>query len=216
MSFILEALKKSENKRRATNGKDVRTIHEPSPPSRQRKRNWIVWGVILLALNAGLLVWISAPWQKPSPPARSAVPHEQIANRVERQASRPVRPEPVTSPRPREVRQPQPAVTAEAAEATREEAVARKPDSLPVPRNESHVYRFSELPADVQRRIPGLQMSLHAYNRDNASASLVQLNNRIMREGDVLEDGLRLEQIVADGVIMRFDGYRFLLTRKGE
>ncbi len=86
---------------------------------------------------------------------------------------------------------------------------------LHVPRNEKKVYRFSQLPVSIQNRIPPLKMSLHAFNRDQASASLVQLNDRILREGDKVTEGVRLEKITAEGVVLIYDGYHFLLPRRG-
>ncbi len=39
--------------------------------------------------------------------------------------------------------------------------------------------------------------------------------DRILREGDKVTDTIRLEKITADGIILRYDGYRFLLPRRG-
>ena len=86
-------------------------------------------------------------------------------------------------------------------------------NSLPVPRNEKKVYSFSQLPISIQRRIPTMKMSLHAYNRENPSASLVQLNGHILREGEMVTDQIRLDKITAEGGVLHYDGYRFLLPR---
>ena len=58
-------------------------------------------------------------------------------------------------------------------------------------------------------------MSLHAYNRDDATASMVQLNDRIMREKEMVTANISFEQITSDGVVLRYDGYRFLVPRRG-
>ncbi len=200
MSFILEALKKSENKHRRNGRQNPRTIHEPMPRNKGRSRFWIFGILLLLTVNAAFLLWFFTPWQKSpalqstevlstdtqqmkitSPPSQVIVPAEQS-----HVAPKPVKPKK------------QPAVQA-----------------LPVPRNDKQVYSFGQLPVSIQKKIPPLQMSLHAYNRADGSASLVQLNDRIMREGDAINDNILLEKITADGAVLRYDGYLFLLPRRG-
>ena len=87
--------------------------------------------------------------------------------------------------------------------------------ALPVPRSEKKIYRFDQLPVSIQKQIPTLRMSLHAYNRDDATASMVQLNDRMMHEKEMVNANISLEQITAEGVVLRYDGYRFLLPRRG-
>jgi hypothetical protein len=85
----------------------------------------------------------------------------------------------------------------------------------PVLRDEKQVYRFRQLPVSIQNRIPPLQMSLHAYNRNDSGASMVQLNGEILQEGDAVTETLKLEKISAAGAILNYAGYRFLLPRQG-
>ena len=39
--------------------------------------------------------------------------------------------------------------------------------------------------------------------------SIVSINSRMLKEGESLAPGLRLEQITPDGVILSYKGYRF-------
>ncbi|MCK5912742.1 MAG: general secretion pathway protein GspB [Desulfuromusa sp.] len=198
MSFILEALKKSENKHRQEKGQNPPTIHEPIPPKSGRSRTRITAIVILLLVNTALLLWFFAPWQQSLPPQQEEVLSTDTAQlktfslqkSTASSSAVPQSQKLETNPR----------------------AVARE---LPVPRNENKIYNFNQLPIAIQRRIPPLQMSLHAYHRDDNSASMVQLNDRIMRTGDKVTDNISLEQITAEGVVLRYDGYRFLLPRRG-
>ena len=232
MSFILEALKKSENKRRKTTSPGPRTIHEPLSQSRGRKRSWPLW-LLVIAVNVLLLVWFLGPWQKtqlqpseqavhslPVPPKRQRPPVPELLSVL------------VPQPKPVEVAGQEPTATqaqprkakekellGEAGAGEREPVRSKEQKTanpLPVPKNENHIYRLAELPLAVRQQLPALQMSLHAYNRESASASLVQLNNRIVREGDEVGSNLRLERITDDGVVLSYDGYRFLFPRKGE
>ncbi len=205
MSFILEALKKSESKQQQKNGQTVRTVFEPAPSRKKSVRFWGIGFLVLLIFNAGLLLWLFVPRQQESQPvASSTVLHTQ---------------DPITEVAPTD-----PAVTP----VKKEQAVptsrhnqpveaAQSPvkTSLPVPRSEKKVYKFSQLPTAVQSRIPPLKMSLHAYNRDNSASSMVQLNDHILHEGDNVTDKIRLEKITDAGVILSYDGYRFLFPRRG-
>ncbi len=203
MSFILEALKKSENKHRNKNGGEPRTIHEPVPRNSSKFRPGLVLMLILLMMGTALLFWFLGSWQKTPSVATKDVSSEHVA--MKKTAEIVTDSAPAIAPTSRKTQ-------------TSPVEVKRQPDAtdpLPVPRNEKKVYRFGELPMSVQKRIPTLNMSLHAYNRADASSSMVQLNDKIMHEGDAVTDRIRLESISADGAILSYDGYRFLLPRQG-
>lgn len=206
MSFILEALKKSENKHRRRTGQNPRTIHEPVPRNNSKSRAWLLGILLLLLVNAALLLWFFGPWQQLSLSQTSEVlPADATPVK-----SRTIESEPVTPQVAPSLRQNN---SAPISVVTQKQPPVAK--ALPVPRNENQVYSFGQLPVSIQKRIPALQMSLHAYNRDDKSASMVQLNDRIIREGDMVTDNIRLEQITAGGVVLHYDGYRFLLPRRG-
>lgn len=204
MSFILEALKKSEKKYRRKNGQNPRTIHEPVPHKNAKSRILLPGILIFLVVNAALLLWFFNPWQQLflSP---TTEPVSSAAAPVNTKTIKPVSPQGVPSAG-------QNNTVPVAVVTQKQQPVA---PALPVPRNENQVYSFGQLPVSIQKRIPVLQMSLHAYNRDDATASMVQLNDQIMREGDMVAGNIRLEQIIAEGVVLHYDGYRFLLPRRG-
>ena len=199
MSFILEALKKSENKHRQKNGQNPPTIHDLVPHGGSRSRTWIIVILIILLLNIALLLWFFAPWKQPSLPQQTELLSTETA---------PVN----SSPMQKSVLRTPSTVTPNQHLEANSRPVIKE---LLVPRSEKKIYNFEQLPTSIQRRIPPMQMSLHAYHRDDSSASMVQLNDRIMRSGDLVTDNISLEQITADGVVLRYDGYRFLLPRRG-
>jgi len=208
MSFILEALKKSEKKQQKKNGQTVRTVYEPAPVRKGSPRFWGIGLLILLFFNGALLLWFFAPWQQSSQPVN---PASTAPTAVEQTESRAVATG--VSSSPIEKKALTPSVAAQQQSAVVQPQPEVKP--LPVPRNEKKVYRFSQLPVSIQRRIPTLKMALHAYNRKNPSASLVQLNDHILREGEMVTDKIRLEKITAEGAVLHYDGYHFLLPRRG-
>ena len=204
MSFILEALKKSENKRRNKSvSRSSRSIHEPVPRSRAKSRLWILGISLLLLVNVVFLFWFFSPWTQPAATttevAESIQPKDKINGfDVQMSSSSPKSPVSVIPP-----------------QQSVEEKEILLEKALPAPRSEKKIYRLGQLPVSIQKQIPTLRMSLHAYNRDDATASMVQLNDRMMHEKEMVTANIRLEQITAEGVVLRYDGYRFLLPRRG-
>lgn len=70
------------------------------------------------------------------------------------------------------------------------------------------VIEFSQLPLAVRKGLPEIKISSHLYRKDSR---LVSINGRIMSEGYNMDDGLFLEEITPDGVILRFERHRFLV-----
>jgi hypothetical protein len=206
MSFILEALKKSESNQQKKSGQTVRTVHEPAPSRKRRVRLWGIGFFILLLFNGVLLLWFFGPWQHSSQPALSStvVPTKHDAAKISSS-------HPTVAPVKKEVATILPTDRQPPVKAVQRSEVA----SLPVPRSEKKIYSLSQLPTAIHRRIPPLKMSLHAYNRDNPAGSMVQINDHILHEGDSVTDKIRLEKITAEGVVLHYDGYRFLFPRRG-
>lgn len=67
------------------------------------------------------------------------------------------------------------------------------------------------LPPDAGKDpVPPLKVSLHSYGPAPESR-LVRINDRTLREGDVLPPDIKVEEITSDGVILSRDGQRFHL-----
>jgi general secretion pathway protein B len=58
--------------------------------------------------------------------------------------------------------------------------------------------------------IPELKLDVHAFD-DNPANRFVFLNGKSLREGDSTAEGVRVETITHDGVILSFRGNRFVL-----
>ncbi len=67
---------------------------------------------------------------------------------------------------------------------------------------------FEELPPQIRNSIPELSFAGHVYS-DDAGKRLIIINNRIVREGAMISNGLSLKQIIRDGVIMRYKALDF-------
>jgi general secretion pathway protein B len=68
-----------------------------------------------------------------------------------------------------------------------------------------------DLPSDVQKILPPLKVAGHVYAKD-AAKRMVMINNRICREGDLVDNQLYLEQIVWEGVVLRYQEIRFRMN----
>jgi hypothetical protein len=67
---------------------------------------------------------------------------------------------------------------------------------------------LNELPASLKKTLPPIRMTSHLYR---GNSRLVSINGRIMSGGVNMGDGLFLEEITPEGVIMSFRGQRFRL-----
>jgi hypothetical protein len=68
------------------------------------------------------------------------------------------------------------------------------------------VREFKQLPQAVRKSLPEIRITSHLFRKDSR---LVSINGRIMSEGFNMEDGLFLEEITPEGVILSFRSHRF-------
>jgi general secretion pathway protein B len=268
MSFILEALKKSEKNRQETTTPTLETQHDQSSPAPRKRPLWPMLLLVVLLLNAAVLLWLFGPWHdtdavtevapaatrvEPTPPQTATVAPVAPTTPPAPAPMTPPTPEPVVAapavmPEPQVVATLPPAVApADAAVAqtivnTQAVATVQQPTPAAVPATETvaapeqtaapqvvsntatpppapqpparNVLALTELPGSIQQQLPRLHLSVHAYTGDQ-NTSLIRLNDRIMRAGSYLEDRYRLEEITSDGAIFSYQGYYFLVPRRG-
>lgn len=239
MSLILDALKKSAQKKSAKKSPDLLTAHigaaRQQPAGRPR---WIPYLIITaLLLNAVVLAaWLiprssenatatttkqeiqpikNSPIPAPQEATVKPVPEPQVTpsaqTRTEKQeqARRMV---PVSAP---EVAAPPPAPASKPAPVERKIREARiieksQPESVPVPPPPQGIVGISELPSSVRRSLPEMSMSAHVYTPEK-DFRLVQIQGKTLREGQSLSPGLVLDEVTIDGAVFRYKGYRFSL-----
>ncbi len=198
MSYILEALKKSEQQRGSDSTPTVQTIHSASLQYTQQKKP--LWPYVLAAvitLNVIALIVFFAPPRtsdKPvpqDPPAATPAAFDAQRGAVVTATT----PTPATVPG-------NTATTPQGAAA----AGTTTPQQNPEPG--AFVVDLRDLPLHIQRQIPDMVFSAHVYSRNPAQRSVV-INGDFMEQGDMLNARLRLEEITADGVIFDYAGTRF-------
>lgn len=203
MSFILDALKKSETDRQQKGAAEFANV----PASSGRREGppawlWIV-GVLLLVNLAVLIGIFLRPEVAAVEPAGidAAAPPSQALNEFASQVATarenaPPREEPVAT-------QEQP-VQNTVAPASVE--VAEQPiDTIGLP-------GIQQLQGGGSLALPELHVDIHVYS-EVAADRFVFINMVKYKEGSQLAEGPRVEAITPDGVVLSHDGSKFLLPR---
>jgi general secretion pathway protein B len=69
-----------------------------------------------------------------------------------------------------------------------------------------------EMPNEFRRKLPELVVNVHLYSA-NETENLVYINNQQLRRGEQLAGGIRVEEIVPEGVVLSYAGTLFKLPR---
>lgn len=210
MSFILDALKKSETERQRRDTPGIASIPETSQKPSNARWPWIVGG--LLVIN---LVVLAAIMMQPGPtPSQSAtltaIPAPAPAPALEtfpntiRAANRSTPPS-VTEPALRKVSE------AEAVVEIQVGTVA----ALPAPAQPviEGLPTFNELRVNGQLQLPDMHLDIHVYS-DQPADRFVFVNMSKYKQSTTLSEGPHVSEIVPDGVVLDYMGTRFLLPRE--
>ena len=71
-----------------------------------------------------------------------------------------------------------------------------------------------ELPYATRKDLPAIELTMHVYSSDPDDRFVVIKGERHM-EGDELADGLVLDEIRRDGMVLDYKGKKFLYPRGG-
>lgn len=71
---------------------------------------------------------------------------------------------------------------------------------------------LSSLPQTLRSSLPPLAVNIHVYSPDE-SRRILYINNRPVKQGERIEGGVVVEEIVHDGVVLQYRGQRFKLPR---
>lgn len=218
MSFILDALKKSENSRLR---QDHPAIFDAQAAAvrRQGLPRWGIALMVLLGLN--LLILAYALWRPSEPPAAvpTVQPESPTASAAAHTAAAPAQSRPALS-RPA-LAAPAPTAPALAAPpsatSTRPMAappsVARRstPPAFPVSSEENPTLPSRDDLLAAGAAIPEANLNMHVYDA-SPPLRFVLLNGQRLREGEVSREGLRVEQILPSGVLLSTGGTSFMLS----
>ncbi len=212
MSFILDALKKSETDRQQRGSAEFANV--PSSSVRREGPPAWLWVVgVLLLVNLVVLVGIMfrpdvkvveavaqpvvQPAVKPAERETPAPIAEDFASQVaSARENAPPREEPVEP----EVKTPPPA------------AAGPTVTVAPQPVNTTSLPTIHELQANGVLALPEMHVDIHVYS-ENPEDRFVFINMAKSKEGSQLAEGPFVEEITPDGVVLSHNGTSFLLPR---
>ena len=236
MSYILDALKKSEEERRRGR---IPTLHdrhyeEPESSDRPDRRRGHLLGLLVLLVLLTLAVaswqWLSATRQpveetiaspdaeipeadrQPQPgwvvaeePAgRSEETHVRTETESSAADTKTTRVEAMAElPVVQSAKEPVDAVVIQPAP-LQDPGMAPLAPVLPKPAvvESSSLPLLTELPAEQRSAIPPISIEGHVYAEDSARR-MVMINKRVLREGEMAGNGIKLLSITWDGVVLR-------------
>lgn len=233
MSYILDALRKSQQARQPGTAPRVGAVHNivlALPVSGW----WLALGIVLLLglLVVAYLVWRSVGVNLPDPvpdpvasvPAATA-PAPTTPAAVEKTTSSPeVAPKktipvadlaeqakiPVAIAPPKKITPPRTEKKIVAAPRPEADKITAAAPALPLPTDNTPL--LQQMPQDFQRSLPSLALTIHVYSHDE-SQRILFINNREYRKGSQIEGGIRVEDVVPDGAVLSYRGERFKLSR---
>ncbi|MDZ7644430.1 MAG: general secretion pathway protein GspB [Woeseiaceae bacterium] len=225
MSYILDALKKSESERQQRHAPGVASV-----PDRARRRaapawTWVLAGLLLVnAAAIGFLVLRPAALPVPvaatmPPPAvvpSPATGAEPTLNDIASEAriSRPAPPAGDDSRASADEVAPPPAAQNEPADERTGQATAPAPRSAPqAAAQPAATPGYLELKARGVLQVPDLHLDIHVFSPE-AGERFVFINMQKYREGDRLAEGPEVTAIRDDGVLLEHRGTAFLLPRE--
>ena len=260
MSYILDALKKSEKDRRQGTLPDMLSVHDIVAERPKKRLVWVYLLVTALFMNAGVLVWWLGSSNTEKTKATQTATAEETSTmpvneapqagsdrvKISRETAPTVGPEKKTAAinvatlkeRPASaVRDTKPVAAANVlpevpvVQSSTETKVTAsgggmmKPaglsnekvtgaeagiEEIPV---ENKTYKLEEIPLSVRGGLPAFSISALLYSV-NPGSRMVRINEKMMREGQELAAGLRLEEIAKDGLIFSYRKYRFYVAAK--
>jgi len=237
MSYILDALKKAEQKRRQGAFPDLLSVHERTGFKAGKPGKWpyILISILLVSIGAVLprlyekysfpqnreraSVTAAPPDGTPSvavtPLRPTAAVHNDRTTSDTHDAIQQTTP--VHEPIGRQTRGKSQKKSVNLVPAEREADTA--PVNVPVSAavtllpeagasSKRTTLKESELPPEIQQELPKVAISAHIYD-SNPSSRIISIHGSAFHEGDNVAPGLRLENIIPEGVILSYKGYRF-------
>jgi general secretion pathway protein B len=232
MSFILDALKKSESDRQRQIGPALFEVKVA--PRRPGLPAWALAIAALFAINLGIVLWIllrkpttppaapaarllaAVPAAAPTPVAAAPAPPASTSSASTSAASTPTPavPPPAVTPAAMEG-PPEPQAPAAPAASANPDDYAPATDAVD---SFGHVRRgtASGVPlyqqAAATTQLPQLRLDLHAYAPRPADRWVI-INMHKLHEGDSTPEGVRVESITPEGAVLSYQGTQFLLPR---
>jgi len=187
MSYILEALRKSEQERNADKVPDLTTTHSQIHKKEKNNYFWWIIAVVLVVANGLYLFYKmnddSTPTEVVNQPA---VESEQEMLEVNN----------TTTEQQVQISENKPVVQA-------------APQNSTVHIDSKMLPDITTLSYSLQQQLPAMEYSTHIHVKEGGS--FIIINGRSFGEGQSITQGLTIVQIQSDGIILDFKGRRFFM-----
>jgi len=217
MSYILDALKKSEQERGHGNIPGVQTVHTSSLNYHNKK---VVWPYVLITavlLNLAAIVYFYLDRDKTFTGNTAisevnddvniqgiTVDKNNLNDSITKQIA--ITPPVINDPTPHE-NAPQ-ENTPHNPEIIVSKEKMQAPPATTVTDNREDIIDFHDLPDSVKQQLPSIVVSAHVYSSNPLQRSIV-INNNFLEEGEYVLDDLILQEITRNGAIFYYQGTRF-------
>lgn len=215
MSYILDALKKSERERAVSAGRRLPETPAATGGLALPRQLWplaLASGLVAGAVVAVIMIWRGTAQESPTDAARRADASSpaQVAGTATLPLATVAQLPPVSEALT-------PAADGGQAKTTTpsvapQTTIPQAQTRNPVATAGGNAPFLRQKPQEFQRQLPELVVTIHVYSPD-ASQRILFINNREYRRGDELLEGLRVEEIVPEGAVLSFRGERFKLRR---
>lgn len=220
MSYILEALEKSEKRRKTGSGSSKLYHTHPKEPLVEAEkaglRKWlilfaIIWSIIFFFSYYNytyIKTAVSGMWQDGTQTKENAAtansrgsirikPLSVLESKSRREAPAPVYQEDIGET----LLQPAPLVA---------DKEPKRPFTKSYQQLHPSVPLLKDLEPNIRKSVPPFRLAGHVYSED-PRLRMILINNSVVREKDIVEKDFVVEEITPDGVIMRLDEIRFRL-----
>lgn len=186
MSYILDALKKSDQERQDNQGPTIKTIQRPprSFANRDSKASMIFVIFLILAFVVAAVYWLYTP---PALLSTSSSIKKELAKK------------PVSQEKTSISLDNSNKIVLQEREVNSLPGESQKKITANRAQNLTPLVEFWELPDHIQQVIPPLTFSFHVYSK-NAERRTIIINKHRMSEGDTVLQNLVLEKITKEGV----------------
>lgn len=214
MSYILDALRKSEAERRQQQAPGLASLPGGGRSRRGGGRAWLLGGLLLV--NAVVLTALLL--REPAPQTAAAPVTAAPIERPSARFSEVVRDAREATPVTPAATAPAPASDDPGTAVRRDEPPPRttpveSAPSEPEPAQVAALPTLMELRAGGDFSVPQLHLDIHVYS-ETASQRFVFINMSKYRENEALAEGPTVDEIRSDGVVLRHRGRAFLLPRE--
>ena len=238
MSYILDALKKSEQERGQGNVPSVQTVHSSSLNYRSdKKARWPYILIIAVILNLLAILYFIVDRDQPAttiaekntqqasiitevkPAVASKLTEKSdepsqanfLAVSTQNNAAQPDSTESRETDRtPADNTPPKQKVTADTLSGSgrQQGKVSHTMTTADAAGEKAELIEFYDLPEVIKKQLPAIIISAHVYSTNPLQRSIV-INDKFMEQGEYVIDDLVLIEITADGAIFDYQGTRF-------